>query len=73
MECVQSLKIQVGAVHDIERAGLKSDVVKKKDIVPFSIGNLNESGDGAAQIEQCVHLHRRLLFAKTGPRENGKT
>ena len=36
----------------------------------FSIGNLNESGDRAAQVEQGVHLYRSLLLAKVRPRKD---
>jgi hypothetical protein len=38
----------------------------------FSIGNLNESGDRAAQVEQGVHLYRSLLLAKVRPRSSGR-
>ena len=38
----------------------------------FSWGNLDKCGDGAAHIEQSVHLHRRLAGSKTRPREHGQ-
>jgi hypothetical protein len=28
--------------------------------VHLAIGNMNEAGNAAAQIQQCVHLHRRF-------------
>ena len=38
----------------------------------FSIGNANECGDTAVQIQQRMHLHRSLVLAEFGPREHGK-
>ena len=36
----------------------------------LAVGNANERGDVAAQVEQGVHLHRTLVLAETGPREH---
>ncbi len=41
--------------------------------MPFSVGNLNNSGDGTAQVQQRVHLHRRLLLAEMSPWKNRQT
>src|SRR5665213_2796709 len=70
MEGVQPFEIQVGAVHDIERAGLERDVVKNIHVMSFSVGNLDKSGDGTAQIQQRVQLYRRFLLTEV---PHGKT
>src|SRR5450631_3619814 len=41
--------------------------------MPFSVGNLNKSGDWTAQVQQCVHLHSRLLLAEVSPWKDRKT
>src|ERR1035438_2044570 len=39
----------------------------------LAVGNANERGDVAAQVEQGVHLHRALVLAEPGPRKYRKT
>src|ERR1700689_2089463 len=72
MKGVQPFEIQVGAVHDVEGAGLEGDVVKDIHVMSFSVGNLNKSGDGTTQIQQRVQLYRRLLLTEVRPRKNRK-
>ena len=36
----------------------------------FAVGNMDEAGDVATQIEQRVHLHRRFGGAKLRPRKH---
>ncbi len=38
--------------------------------VPFSFGNLNECGDRATQVEQCMHLDRGLFGSEASPGED---
>lgn len=69
MKGVQAFEVKVGAVHDVRRAGLGDDLVEQMHIVPFSIRNLNERGDGAAQVQKSVRLHRGYIPAKMRPRK----
>ena len=60
MEAMEAHEVEVGPVHDIERPSLRHQVVKHIDIVSVSRRNVNERWDVSAQVEQGVHLHRRL-------------
>ena len=72
LEEVQPLEIHISPIHHIEGAGLGHEAIEDVDVVDFSWGNLDKCGDGAAHIEQSVHLHRRLAGSKTRPREHGQ-
>src|SRR5438552_2600292 len=61
VEDVEALEVHVGAIHDVEGTWLWRDDIEDVDVVQFSCGNLNESGDGATHVEQGVHLDRSLL------------
>jgi len=70
VEHMQALEVHVGAIHDIEGAGLRHDEIEHLDIVQFSLGNLNKRGDRAAQVKQGVQLDRSLSGAEARPREH---
>src|ERR1700687_4449146 len=72
MEGVETREVHIAPIHHVERTGFRQDFVKKTDVRPFSIGNLNESGNGAAQIQQRMHLHRGLGELESGPRKQGQ-
>jgi hypothetical protein len=69
---MQPLEIEVAAIHHIEGAGLWSDIVQDVHVRSFSIRNLNESRDGAAKVQQCVHLDGGLGCLELGPRKEGQ-
>ncbi len=71
MQGVETLKVQIAPIHHVERAsGFRQDPVKDIHVMQFSIGNLNESGDGATQVQQRMHLHRSLGGLKPSPRKD---
>src|SRR5450759_3021498 len=72
-EAVQSLKIDVAAIHDIEGARLDRQLVEYVDVVHFPVGNVDKTGDVAAQVEQRVQLVRSLATAESGPRKKLQT
>ena len=45
MKGVQPFEVKIGTVHHIEGAGFGDDLVQQVYVMPFSLGNLNESGD----------------------------
>ncbi len=47
---VESREIDVATVHDVERVGFRHDHIEDLDVSHFPIGNLNQSGDRAAEI-----------------------
>src|SRR5215469_7261055 len=73
MQRVQSTKINVAAIHDVECARLRNKYVEHINIVKFSVADMDKTGDGATQIQQSVHLYRGLRRTEVRPREYGKT
>src|SRR5208283_5249493 len=63
----------VTSVHHIERAGLQGEKVEGVDIVHFPSGNVDKTGNVAAQVDQRVQFDGSLAFAKTSPREECQT
>lgn len=72
-EAVQSLVIDVAAIHDIERAGLDRELIEYVDIVHFPVRNVDKTGNVAAQVEQRVQLDRSFATAESGPRKELQT
>ncbi len=70
MQAIQPLEIDVAAIHDVEGAGLRYQQVEDIDIVQLAVGDVDEARNAAAQIQQRVHLHRRLGRAEVRPREH---
>ena len=51
MQCVQPPKIDVAAIHDIDGPNLRHDQIQRQRIAHFAVGNMDEAGNGAAQIK----------------------
>ena len=66
---VEAGEVQVGPVHDVEGAGLGQEQVHDLDVVELAIGDVDESRNSAAQVQQGMQLDRRLGLAEVGPRE----
>jgi hypothetical protein len=66
LERIQTSKINVSTVHDIERAAFEDQKVESIDIVHFSFGNEDKARNVAAQIDQRVECDGCLAFAKLG-------
>lgn len=47
----QSPKIDKGPVHDVSCTRLGHDQVQRSDIMPFPVGDMNEGGQRAAQVQ----------------------
>ena len=69
VEQMQPREIKIGAVHDIERIAFRHQPVQNVDIMQLAVGDVDESRYAAAQIKQCVQLHRRLGAAESRPRK----
>ena len=63
----QSLEIQVAAIEQVIGARLDIQQVQGVDLVGLAVGDVNESGDGAAQVQQGVQFDSRLVRAKRRP------
>ncbi len=72
-EDVESLEIDVAAIHHVEGAGLGDDLVEDIDVVHLAIGDADKRGDIAVQVEQGVHLDGGFVLPELRPREQRQT
>ena len=66
----QSLEIQVPAIEQVVRARLDVQQIQGVDLVSLAVADVNECGDGAAQVQKGVQFDSRLVRAKRCPRIN---
>ena len=72
MQLEQPCEIQIAAIHDIKRAGFDGQEIEHAHLVHLAVADVDEGGDRAAQIQQRMHLDRRLGRAKRRPLEQGQ-
>ena len=70
---MQAREVDVAAIHDVDSAGLKHQIVQERDIRTFSLGNSHDARDHASQIQLRMQFHRRVLPSITRPRKDGQT
>ncbi len=63
----QSGEIQIAPIHQIERTRLQHQIVHHIDLVRLAVGDVNETGDVASQVQQRVQLDGGLGRAKRRP------
>ena len=73
MNDMETGKIKISAVKDVEAAGLGNQVIQDPDIMHFPVCYLDKRGDGASQIEKGMKLDGTFVFAEDGPGEKRKT
>lgn len=66
-EEVETCEIEIAAVHDVEAAGLKHDLIKCMNISTFPISNMDKCRDWPAHIEQGVELDGGISAAVSSP------
>ena len=67
MHLVETLKIQVGSIHDVNCTGFENQMIEHIDVVNLSIGDPDESWNIATKIQQRVKFDRRFGFSKARP------
>src|SRR5260370_37090392 len=67
MEYIKEREVDVAAIHDIDGARFGEQQIEGVNVVQLAVRDVDEARDVAAQIEQGVHLHRRLGGAKMRP------
>ena len=67
MHGVEPFEVHVAPVHDVESAGLGQQDVQDVDVVQFAIGDVNEGGNAAAQIQERVKLDRPFALSEPSP------
>lgn len=73
MNDMETGKIEIGPVKDVETAGLVNQVIQDPDIMHFSVCYLDKRRDGASQIEKGMKFDSAFVFAEDSPGEKGKT
>ena len=69
MQPIQALEVDVTTIHDVKGARFRDQLIEDVDVVQFAVADVDKRGDIATQIEQRMHLHRRLGRAERCPRE----
>lgn len=63
---MQGREIDEAAIHDVVRAGFEEQFVQQIDLVHGTRGNIDETGNVAAQIDQRVKLDGPLAAPEPG-------
>ena len=69
----QPCEVQVAPIHQVKRARLQDQIVHHIDLVRLAVGDVNETGDVASQVQQRVQLDGRLGRAKRRPGKHRQT
>ena len=70
---MQPVEVEVATIHDVKRPGLGNDLIENIHIVQLAIADVDEAGNIAAQVEQCMQLDRRFGRTKRNPRKHRQT
>jgi len=66
----EPLEVHVATVHDVESSRLGRQNIEDVDIVQLAVGDMDEGGNVASQIQQGMELDGRLGGAKVRPRKD---
>ena len=69
MKSVESRKVEIAAIHDIERAGFPDQLVEDVNVMHTASGDNNNSGKVALEGQQRVPFDGRLVSAERSPRK----
>lgn len=69
VQCMQPTKIQIGPIHQVQRARFRQQGIQQVHIMDAGRGNPGAGGDRTAQVQERVEFHGAFGRAKLGPRE----
>src|SRR5712692_1364243 len=69
VHAVESSKIEIGTIHQINSARFPDQLVEDVDLVDLPAGDNYHRGDGAAKVQKCVQLDGRFAAAELSPRK----
>ena len=69
MEAMPPGKVEVAAIHDVERAGFPDQLVEDVDVVNTARRNNDDRGKVAVQVQQGVEFDGGLMPPERGPRK----
>lgn len=64
---MQSGEVEITAIHDVERPSFGNNLVENVHIVQLAIADVDEAGNVAAQVEQCMQLDRGFVRTEWSP------
>ena len=70
---MEAFEVEVSAVHDVDGARLDQQIVEKGHVRAFSLSNLHNRVDQAAQIDLRVQLDGGVTSSIACPRKHGET
>ena len=73
MNAIESRKIQVAAIHQINGSGLPDQLIEDIDFVNLAACDDDHRGNAAAQVEQRMQLDGGLASAELSPRKKRQT
>ena len=66
---IKAGKVDVATIHDVDGSGFRQEHIEGMNVVQLAIRDVDKLRNVAPQVEQRVHLHRRLGGAEVRPRE----
>ena len=73
MQSMQASEFDISEIHDVDRASFRGQQIHSVYIVQLALGDMDETRNAAAQVEQRVHLDRCLGRSKVRPRKYRQT
>lgn len=71
-EDIEPFEIYISPIHDVKGAGLGSNQIERVDVVELAVGDVDERGDVAPQVQKRMQLDGGFALAKWRPREYGQ-
>ena len=72
MDAMPAGKVEIAAIHDVERAGFPNELVEDIDIMHTARGDNEDGGKVALEGQQGVEFDGGLALPKRGPRKEGE-
>src|ERR1700732_4480297 len=73
MNAQETPETEVAAIHHVEGTGLESNLVQYEYVMRTAMGNVDEGGNAAAQIQERMHLDGATRALKGCPGTKRKT
>ena len=73
MQPIQSCEIEIAAIHQVIRTWFDHQIVEQIDFVGLAVGDVNEAGNGSAQVEQRMQFDGCFGGSKRCPRIHRQT
>ena len=67
---IKAGKVDVATIHDVDGSGFRQEHIEGMNVVQLAIRDVDKTRNVAPQVEQRVHLHRRLGGAEVHPRKD---